>query len=68
MWHEMTPKVFKDRTDNEGAAWVLRLANLTAVEDCDDNTGSMGGISDAEDEGGTADGERDAFLLDPKYL
>jgi hypothetical protein len=65
---EMTPRALKDRTDNEDAAWGLRLANLNAEEDSDDN--SMGGTSDAGVEGATADGEKDneSFLLDPKYL
>jgi hypothetical protein len=68
MWHEMIPRVFKDRTDNEDAAWGLMLANLNAEEGSDDN--SMDGTSDTGDEGATADGEKEntSFLLDPKYL
>jgi hypothetical protein len=57
----MIQRVFKDRTNNEDAAWGLRLANLNAEEDSDDN--SMVGTSKAEDEGATADGEKDMRIL-----
>jgi hypothetical protein len=61
--------VWKDREDNEGAAWGLRLENLNAEEDSEDN--SMDGASGDGGEGEkTADAETDnaPFLLDPKYL
>jgi hypothetical protein len=65
---EVIPRALKDRTDNEGAAWGLRLANLNAEEDSDDN--SMDGASDAGVEDATADGEKDSasFLLDSNLL
>ena len=37
VWLEMIPKVFKDRTDNEDAAWELRVENLNAEEDSDND-------------------------------
>jgi hypothetical protein len=33
----MIPKVFKDRTDNEDAAWELRVENLNVEEDSDND-------------------------------
>jgi hypothetical protein len=66
MWMEMIPKVWKDRNDNEDAAWGLRVDNLDAEEDSDDNNmdGDSGGV-----EGDTADAEKDnapSFLAPPQ--
>ena len=68
MWMEMIPKVWKDRNDNEDAAWGLRVDNLNAEEDSEDD--SMDGDSGGRVEGDTADAEKDnaPSFLDPKYL
>jgi hypothetical protein len=72
MWLEMIPKVFKDRTDNEDAAWEPRVANLNlnAEEDSDGSNNAEEKDSDAGCEGAAADGEKDnsSYLLDPKCL
>jgi hypothetical protein len=67
-WMEMIPKAWKDRNDNEDAAWGLRVDNLNAEEDSDDNDmdeDSSGGV-----EGDAADAEKDnaPSFLDPKHL
>ena len=54
-WKEMIPKVYKDRTDNEDAAWALRVENMNAEE----SDSSADGASDAGDATSTADGEKD---------
>jgi hypothetical protein len=68
MWHEMIPKAWKDREDNEDAAWGLRVDNINAEEDSEDN--NMDGDSGGGVEGETADVEKDnaPSFLDPKYL
>ena len=65
-WKDMIPKVYKDRTDNEDAAWALRVENMNAEE----SDSSADGASDAGDATSTADGENDVAmdLIDPKYL
>ena len=62
----MIPKVYKDRTDNEDAAWALRVENMNAEE----SDSSADGASDAGDATSVADGEKDVAmdLIDPKYL
>lgn len=69
MWHEMIPKVFKDRADNEDAAWELRVENLNREDESGSDDG-MDGTSGDGVQGATADVETDhaPFLLDPKYL
>ena len=69
MWHEMIPKVFKDRADNEDAAWELRVENLNRADESGSDDG-MDGTSGDGVQGATADVETDhaPFLLDPKYL
>jgi hypothetical protein len=64
----MIPRAFKDREDNENAAWGLRSENINAEGDSEDN--SMDGTSGDVVEGETADVETDnaPFLLDPNYL
>lgn len=68
-WHDMIPKVFKDRADNEDAAWDLRVENLNREEESGSDDG-MDGTSGDGVQGATADVETDhaPFLLDPKYL
>jgi hypothetical protein len=68
MWLEMIPKVFKDREDNEEAAWAQRVDNINAEDESEDN--NMDGERGDGVEGETADVEKDyaPSFLDPKYL
>jgi len=67
MWREMIPRVFKDRTDNEDAAWTLRLKNIQLEEANDED---MGDGNDSNNDGDAAHGQKDEapFILDAKYL
>jgi hypothetical protein len=63
LWHEMIPKVWKDREDNEDAAWGLRVDNINAAEDSEDN--NMDGDSGDGVEGEAADVEKDKCAVLP---
>jgi len=67
MWRETIPRGFKDRTDNEDAAWTVRLENIKLEEADDEGTGDG---SDSSNDGDVAHGLKDEapFILDAKYL
>ena len=66
MWRAMLPKVFKDRTENEDAAWKLRFENIQLEEANDDDSD---GVANKDDGDAAHDLNDEApFVLDDKYL
>ena len=65
-WRAMLPIVLKDRTENEDAAWKLRLETIQLEEANDDDSDGVGN----KDDGDAAHDDNDEapFVLDDKYL
>jgi len=65
-WRAMLPIVLKDRTENEDAAWKLRLETIQLEEANDDDSDGVGN----KDDGDAAHDDNDEapFVLENKYL